>query len=349
MTFVITPLFLHLQKKINSTGKTQPIISLGKWRVYLIEPSSVTKKFSKLRRNLTPALRIKLALRKEPIIAKQAKERQLAAQNNKRALEIRENLQAVPDKCLELATDKDNASVEDKCPQLPKTKNQTRRENETNYQVAQIAQVSDKTVQRYKKIQEKASDEVKAKVDSGEISINEGYNQVKRAEKETKQEERAERKSYTPPTELPQDDFKLICADIRDGLPDIEDNSIDFIITDPPYPKEYLPLYEDLSKVAARVLKDGGSLVCMAGQSYLPDVIQLLATNLPAAGIGALFWLSGAIRAYLSVLRPTRAETRSQLSVNRRLNEMPFPRRKERFFADYSDAFFCLRNSAIFF
>ena len=92
--------------------------------------------------------------------------------------------------------------------------------------------------------------------------------------------ERRERKDYTPPTELPQDDFKLIRADIREGLPDIADNSVDFIITDPPYPKEYLPLYEDLSKVAARVLKDGGSLICMTGQSYLPDVINLLATKM---------------------------------------------------------------------
>ena len=135
------------------------------------------------RRNLTPALRIKLALVKEPIIAKQAKERQAEYYGNQYE-------SGLPDKCLEVQTEKDNASVEDKCPQLPKTRNQTRRENETNYQVAQIAQVSDKTVQRYKKIQEKASDEIKAKVDSGEISINQGYQQVKRAEKENRQEER---------------------------------------------------------------------------------------------------------------------------------------------------------------
>lgn len=92
--------------------------------------------------------------------------------------------------------------------------------------------------------------------------------------------EHRERKAYTPPTELDADTFKIFQADIRDGLPDIADNSVDFIITDPPYPKEYLPLYEDLSKIAARVLKDGGSLICMTGQSYLPDVIQLLATNM---------------------------------------------------------------------
>ena len=103
---------------------------------------------------------------------------------------------------------------------------------------------------------------------------------IKRAEKVQRQEETRERKTYTPPTELPTDKVKLICADIRDGLVEIADNSVDFIITDPPYPKEFLPLYEDLSKIAARVLKNGGSLICMTGQSYLPDVIRLLSTEM---------------------------------------------------------------------
>lgn len=102
----------------------------------------------------------------------------------------------------------------------------------------------------------------------------------KKITKLEKANERLTRKDYTPPTILTADDFKLICADIRGGLPDIADNSVDFIITDPPYPKKYLPLYGDLSKVAARVLKDGGSLICMTGQSYLPEVIQLLGTNM---------------------------------------------------------------------
>lgn len=122
------------------------------------------------RRNLPPAMRIKLALRKEPILAKQAKERMEEGKNQ-------------------------YTSPEDKCPHpstptTPTEKNKIDRENKTNFKLAEIAGVSDKTVQRYKKIQQSAPEEVKAKVDSGEISINEGYKQIKRAEKETKQEER---------------------------------------------------------------------------------------------------------------------------------------------------------------
>ncbi len=61
---------------------------------------------------------------------------------------------------------------------------------------------------------------------------------------------------------------------------EIEPESIDIIITDPPYPREYLPLYEDLAKLAAKVLRPGGSLVVMTGQSYLPEIINLMTPHI---------------------------------------------------------------------
>lgn len=123
--------------------------------------------------------------------------------------------------------------------------------------------------------------EAKVALERANDDANDKLDKARREIKKLKAaNERLNRKDYEPPTQLQEDSFKLICADIRGGLPNIADNSVDFIITDPPYPKEFLPLYEDLSKLAARVLKDGGSLVCMTGQSYLPDVIELLATNL---------------------------------------------------------------------
>ena len=89
-------------------------------------------------------------------------------------------------------------------------------------------------------------------------------------------EAKAERKTFTLAEEMPEDMCKLFVSDIRNGLLEIKDNSVDFIVTDPPYPREYLPLYSDLSRVASRVLKDGGSLIVMIGQSYLPEVISRL-------------------------------------------------------------------------
>lgn len=56
----------------------------------------------------------------------------------------------------------------------------------------------------------------------------------------------------------------------------VKAGSVDVIITDPPYPKEYLPVYSELSSFAARALKPGGSMFVMVGQSYLPEVIARL-------------------------------------------------------------------------
>lgn len=74
--------------------------------------------------------------------------------------------------------------------------------------------------------------------------------------------------------------YKLINADVIDGMAQIETGSIDVIVTDPPYPEEYLPLYESLAREARRVLKDGALLVAMCGQSYLPSIYAMLGKHL---------------------------------------------------------------------
>ncbi len=60
----------------------------------------------------------------------------------------------------------------------------------------------------------------------------------------------------------------------------LEKNSIDIILTDPPYPKEYLPLWKDLSEFANKVLKPSGFLIAYSGEMYLPEVIESLKTYL---------------------------------------------------------------------
>ena len=113
-------------------------------------------------------------------------------------------------------------------------------------------------------------DVVQRMADTGESAIY--------AARRISQEEKAERKAYTLSNEIPEGMMKLYNGDIRDGLPVIPDNSVDYIITDPPYPAEYISLYGSLSRIAARVLKPGGSMIVMCGQSYLPDVINQLCT-----------------------------------------------------------------------
>ena len=73
-------------------------------------------------------------------------------------------------------------------------------------------------------------------------------------------------------------------VDIRLGdftkvLDDIQDNSIDMILTDPPYPYEFLHCWKELGEFAQKKLKDGGFLIAYSGQLYLPEVIQNVLTS----------------------------------------------------------------------
>lgn len=78
-----------------------------------------------------------------------------------------------------------------------------------------------------------------------------------------------------------KNNIQIIIKDLRLlTAADIAGESVDCIITDPPYPKDFIELFDDLGALAARVLKPGGSLVVMTGQLYLPRYIELLSKHL---------------------------------------------------------------------
>lgn len=72
----------------------------------------------------------------------------------------------------------------------------------------------------------------------------------------------------------------LICGDFAQVAQDLSSESIDIIITDPPYPREFIELYGLLAEQAARLLKPGGSLLAMCGQSYLPEILSMMTPHL---------------------------------------------------------------------
>jgi site-specific DNA-methyltransferase (adenine-specific) len=76
------------------------------------------------------------------------------------------------------------------------------------------------------------------------------------------------------------DRFRLFVADVGSVIEQIEPGSIDCIVCDPPYPREFLPVYGDLARTAAQVLKPGGSCLVMAGQSYLPEILAAMTPHL---------------------------------------------------------------------
>jgi hypothetical protein len=80
------------------------------------------------------------------------------------------------------------------------------------------------------------------------------------------------------PEAPPQPDIRL--GDFRTALADVEPGTVDLILTDPPYAAASVWLYDELGEWAAKVLKPGGSLVCYAGQSMLPEILFAMREHL---------------------------------------------------------------------
>ena len=91
---------------------------------------------------------------------------------------------------------------------------------------------------------------------------------------------REERQTIKPVLQGVYDGLEIRRGDFREVLSNIPDHSVDIILTDPPYPQEYLPLWDDLGAFAARVLKPTGVLLAYSGQLHLPQVIAVLTKHL---------------------------------------------------------------------
>jgi len=64
-------------------------------------------------------------------------------------------------------------------------------------------------------------------------------------------------------------------GDCRDIIPDIKDDSIDLVLTDPPYSKETLKTYTYLSEYCPRIMKSNSSLICIVGHFAIPYVVKI--------------------------------------------------------------------------
>uniref|UniRef100_A0A6H2A0Z5 Putative methyltransferase n=1 Tax=viral metagenome TaxID=1070528 RepID=A0A6H2A0Z5_9ZZZZ len=135
-----------------------------------------------------------------------------------------------------------------------------------------VIRIASKPISEQKKIIQK--------VKSGE--------KLKDAEKELKKD--IQKKLYTEASKTykPNTDIQIHNVDFREYAKKIEDNSIDLILTDPPYPKEFLPLWKDLAVVAERILKPGKFLIAYSGQLYLNEIF----TYFKDAGL-EYYWLAG--------------------------------------------------------
>jgi 16S rRNA G966 N2-methylase RsmD len=109
-------------------------------------------------------------------------------------------------------------------------------------------------------------------LNSEKISPHKAFKKVQKIQ--TRQKFLAEK----PAIPLP-DGIKLIEGNFIEKTLDIADKSVDLILTDPPYDLKSLTLYQELAKVASRVLKDGGSLVTYCGQDYKYQIQQFMESS----------------------------------------------------------------------
>lgn len=107
-----------------------------------------------------------------------------------------------------------------------------------------------------------------AELETKKITNNMLVSIAKEMEKENRiKKEKQSRGKQIAEIDIRHGDFQKVLANVYD---------IDAIITDPPYPAEYLDCFTNLSKYASEHLKDNGWLVVYSGQYNLPEVIKRL-------------------------------------------------------------------------
>lgn len=136
---------------------------------------------------------------------------------------------------------------------------------ETRQELAKVANVSHDTIAKVKVIEAKAPEEVKAKLSTGEVSINQAYQEIKKEEKQAELEKKKEEykaQSLKETTLKPE----VYLNDAVSFLRTFEDNSIDVLITDPPYATDVKNIdsftKEWLQIAIEKVKKSGRIYVC---------------------------------------------------------------------------------------
>ena len=144
---------------------------------------------------------------------------------------------------------------------------------ETRKELAKVAQVSHDTIAKVKHIEQKASPEVKAKLNTGEVSINQVYQEIKKEEKKIEREEYIQKQKN----------------DIESGTVTTVSGLYNIISMDPPWPygRTYDPQssrvanpYPEMSIEAIKSIKapfeKDAVLFLWTTHAFLPDAFDIL-------------------------------------------------------------------------
>ncbi len=113
---------------------------------------------------------------------------------------------------------------------------------------------------------------LEAEIETKKITNNMLVNIAEEADKENRIEnEKKARTDEISDIEIRKGDFKQVLSDVY---------NIDAIITDPPYPQEFIECFSDLALYAKEHLKKDGFIAVYSGQYHLPEVIKRLSEHL---------------------------------------------------------------------
>jgi len=144
----------------------------------------------------------------------------------------------------------------------------------TREEVAKVAKVSQGNVAKVKKIKATIKDEkTLSDLRDNKKTINQVYKDIRKSEIQQERKVISDAGAKISNS----DKWNVYKDDISTWK---STKKYDFIITDPPYPKEFLNCFSILSKRAKELLKPNGLLIVMSGQSYLDEVMKRLSENM---------------------------------------------------------------------
>jgi DNA modification methylase len=161
---------------------------------------------------------------------------------------------------------------------------------DTRKEVAKVANVSHDTIAKVKKIEAVATPEVKAKLSTGEVSINQAYQEIKKEEKKANFE--AKKLEFEKPIEIINTNQIIIYGDSVEILPTLEKASFDLLLSDPPYGMDFKSGWSDKEKIANDKIEDTITLF----ENVLKESVPLLKND-------AHFYLFGNLE-YMPQIKP---------------------------------------------
>jgi len=164
------------------------------------------------------------------------------------------------------------------------------KEVSTKKELSKVAAVSHDTIAKVKKIQEKAPEEVKAKIRTGEVSINAAYKEIKKEEK--KENFKTKKLEFEKPIINNNTNQKIILGDSRVILKDLKEKSFDLLLSDPPYGMDFKSGWNNKNKIKNDKIEDTVKL--------FNDVLKL---SVPLLKDDAHFYLFGNIN-YINEIKP---------------------------------------------